>query len=159
MDSEFGTLIDDPSMRPRQRPGLDRQRELSGEAAGAAVGEDQLEEQQRREAVQRELVSTEAAYYEDYGARLNAASWSGFECFMRYNPTVALPLLAAESTGQLVATWTGGDECLSLRFVDRYRFHYAITATSPQGLLRRWGTAHALTFFAEHPDAERLATS
>ena len=78
---------------------------------------------------------------------------------MRYNPEAARPLLGAESTGTLVATWVSGDDCLSLRFLDRFRFHFAITRSSPQGPVRSWGTAYSLTFFAEHPEAKRLAST
>jgi hypothetical protein len=173
MESEFGALIDEPSLsrsEPRHRQtsdfGKQRARVAVDEGAvtafaagGAAVGEDQIDDQQRMETVQRVLVGLEAAFFEDYGLRPDTSSRTGFECFMRYNPAAMQPLLGAESNGRLVATWESSKGCLSIRFMDRYHFQYAITATTERGPSRRWGTSHALTFFDEHPEAKRLASS
>jgi hypothetical protein len=126
--------------------------------SGAAIGDARFEEQELLSTVTRRLIELEASFYEDYGAQLDTTSKAGLMCFMRYSPDASFPLLGAESTGKLVATWVHGEECLSLRFLDRYRFHFALTTAITGQPVRRWGTAHSLTFFAEEPDAKRVAT-
>jgi len=173
MESEFGGLYDEPlQKRPAANPRHGRrsaQHEQGAagasveelltpqEVGSAAVGDEQIAELEQKKAVQQELVALDAAFYDDYGVKLDASSRAGFLCFMRYSSGAAAPLLGAESTGHLIATWVAGEECLSVRFLDRYRLNYAVAANTEHGLQRRWGTAHALTFLDQVPEAKRLA--
>ncbi|WP_155713736.1 hypothetical protein [Burkholderia stagnalis] len=128
-------------------------------AAGAAVGGAQLDDQRRNAAVQDALVALNSAFYEDYESQPDADSKAGFECFMRYHIKAELPLLGAESSGKLVATWRKNEECLSLRFDSVNSFQFAITKKNGQDLVRRWGTSHVAKFFDEQPEAKRIISS
>lgn len=107
--------------------------------------------------VAKRMVTLEANYYEDYGKALNEGARAGFECFMRYNPQHRLPLLGAESSGSVLATWTSGAECLSLRFTGRYALDYAVAFHGDQGLVRRWGRSNLATISGDCPHIRRLA--
>lgn len=174
MHSEFGGLVDEPSLTrysPRNGVGMrghttkDRAHgaveewsEIAIAAAGAAVGDDLLADQQRLTSIRRILVALEASLHEDFGVGLDSSSRAGFECLMRYNSTLNQPMLGAESTGRLVATWLSGSECLTIRFMDRFNLQFAFSSTTPEGPSRIWGAAHSLTFLAEYPEAKRLAS-
>ena len=106
----------------------------------------------------RLLVRLEAAFYDDYGSPLDAASKAGFSRVMRWHAD-KIPLLGAESTGKVVATWAKGDECLTLQFIDRLRFNFSFVSEQQGQLSRRWGTANALTFFDEYPKTRRLVAA
>jgi hypothetical protein len=131
----------------------------TGLTSDAAVSDGPLAEQRRVAVLRQRLIALEAAFYDDYGVTLDSSSRAGLQCLMRYNPALRLPLLGAESSGQIVATWESNGECLSLRFLDRYHFHYALAALHDGAMRRTWGEGHSLAFFAEAPDAKRLATT
>lgn len=126
-------------------------------AGTASIDDDSLEDEARLQQAQRRTVELEARYFEDYGSPLNQASRAAFECFMKYNP-VGMPLLGAEPDGRLIATWVKSDECLSIRFCDRYRLDYAVSFNNADGQVRRWGTAFLNTIFSECPHAKRLTS-
>lgn len=122
----------------------------------AAVGGAMIYDERRAAALVNVLVTLDAAFYEDYEELLCDESRAGFESFMKYHRWARMPLLGSESTGKIVGTWKSGDECLSIRFVERHRFHYAITTRGQDGLRRDWGHSNIVTFFDEHPSAKRL---
>lgn len=128
-------------------------------AAGAAVGGAQLDEQQRNAAVQNALIALNTAFYEDYECQPDADSIAGFEYFMRYHAKANLPLLGAESSGKLVATWKGNEECLSLRFDSVNSFQFAITKKNGQDVVRRWGISHVAKFLNDQPEAKRIISN
>ncbi|WP_343620130.1 hypothetical protein [Ralstonia sp.] len=121
---------------------------MAGEAP-SAVSESDLEATEQKGALVKELIALDAAFYEDYQQRLNASSRQGIECFMTHNAGVSVPMLSAESSGAILATWSKGENHISLRFIDRYTMHFAIA----QGRQRSWGEAHPVTFLATHPEA------
>jgi hypothetical protein len=127
--------------------------------ANAAIGDEQADQQQRLQDMRRRTVELEALFFEDYGTPLAASSRGGFECFMRYSPMVGTPLLGAEPDGALVATWSKGKECLSLRFADRYHLDYAVTYIDKGDERRRWGKSTLGNVFSECPEAKRLAST
>lgn len=126
----------------------------------AAIGEDLIAQQRRMQEIGRRVVELEALYFDDFGRELNAESRTAFECFMRFNPWFGYPLLGAEESGVLVATWVKDRECLSIRFVDRYRLHFALTTVVNGQPECQWGNGDLATFPAErHPQAKRIAST
>ncbi len=124
----------------------------------AAIGDEHAAERQIQQDLLRRVVELEALYYEDYGVPLNAPSLQGFECFMKYSPDVAMPLLGAEPSGTLIATWNKGAECLSLRFSDRYHLDFAVTFLRDGEQIRNWGKSSLSNIFGDCPQARRLAS-
>jgi hypothetical protein len=121
-----------------------------------AISDEQLAERVRARQISERIMALERAFFEDYGKALKKESWAAFECFMKYNPSAATPLIGAEEAGVIVATWRKGAECLSLRFSDRYRLSFAVTFRSGKDLQRRWGPATLATVLSECPEARRL---
>jgi hypothetical protein len=112
----------------------------------------------RRRAAQTRTMDLEAAFFDDFQNELNPFSRAGFQCFMEYN-RVAEPLLGAEPTGVLEATWQRGNECLSIRFNDRHRLSYAVSYRDAAGAMRRkWAESNLGSFFSDCPEA-KLITS
>lgn len=124
----------------------------------AAIGDEQADQQQRLQDLRRRTVELEALFFEDYGTPLAASSRASFECFMTYSPMASAPLLGAEPDGVLVATWTKGNECLSLRFADRYHLDFAVTYIDKGNERRRWGKSTLGNVFSECPEAKRLTS-
>jgi hypothetical protein len=124
-------------------------------SVASAVVSDQLAQLDLARQFERLLIRLEASYYDDFGSQLDSNSRAGVSRFMRYHANKT-PLLGAESTGRVVATWRNGDECLTLQFLDRFRFNFSFV-TAQKG--RRWGTAHALTFFDDFPEARHLVAA
>jgi hypothetical protein len=122
----------------------------------AAISERALRNAQRLDEIQKQLVEIESALYEDYGISIDRASKSGYERFMSYHSGATLPLLAAESTGKLVATWLVGAECLTLRFQRPYHFQFALAFYIDGTVSRAWDTGNTLTFLDEQPVAKQL---
>ena len=92
----------------------------------AAISDEQVAELHRAQVVLSRLLDLDVLFFEDFGTSLQASSRSAFECFMKYNPMGTMPLIGAEPSGLIVATWTNGAECLSLRFTDRFHLDFAI---------------------------------
>lgn len=135
--------------------GMERATDHSG-----AIGDELIAEQQRAQEVRRRVIELEALYFDDFGREFNPASRAAFECFMKFNPWFALPLLGAEESGMLVATWTQNQECLSIRFVDRFHLHFALTTLVGGQSVHQWGTETLATFPAErYPKAKRIASA
>lgn len=150
------------SMRPRGAvTSRTSTADLDDEATppNAAIGDEQAAEQQRQQDLRHRIVALEALFFEDYGMPLQAPSRSAFECFMKYSPMASMPLLGAEPGGTLIATWTKGIECLSLRFSDRYQLDFAVTYRDGPNDLRRWGKSSLARVFGECPEAKRLAST
>jgi hypothetical protein len=123
------------------------------------IGSESDEQVDRLRAAQVRTMDLDAAFFEDYGGELQESSRAAFECFMQYNQ-VSQPLLGAEPTGILEATWARGNECLSIRFNDRYRLAYAISYVTDDGVHRRtWGESSLSTFFSDCPEGKRLASN
>jgi hypothetical protein len=162
MDSEFGALIDEPAATRRRSkvtpymPYSDAASEAVGASSADAAVDELIVEQERMSPFQQRLLLLQDAFYEDNLAALDASSKNGFECFFRYNVEARMPLLGAESTGNVVATWVRGSECLTLRFNSRYDFHFALTTQADGRVQRHWGMGHVLTFAANFPEAQRL---
>jgi hypothetical protein len=127
-------------------------------SAGAAVGDDLFEDQRRSEEISRILVVLNSSFYEDYGTPLNATSRASFMRFMTLHRDAQIPLLGAESSGRLVATWQSEQGCLSIRFVEIDQLHYAISLRGERGASRTGGEANVTDIFSQ-PEAKRLATS
>ena len=126
----------------------------------AAIGDEQADEHQRQKVLQRRIVELEALFFEDYGSPLDAYSRSGFECFIKYSPTASMPLLGAEPGGTIIATWTKGVECLSLRFSDCFHLDFAVTFRHGlDDVRRRWGRSSLGNVFGECPEAKRLTST
>lgn len=166
MNSEFGALLPDATTRsgPRRRAHATRAQTLDmpGQfvaGASAAVSEEELRAQDAVAVFQKSLMTLAAAFHEDYGRDLDRQSRSGLERFVEKVPMRSLPAIGAESTGQLVATWRHDDDVLSIQFLERLRFNFALTVQGPNGPLRRWGEAYALTFFEEQPLAAMFTLS
>ncbi len=98
-------------------------------------------------------------FVEDYGRPMSPRSISGFHHFLSSLSYHGHPTLAAESSGDIVATWRAGDETVSLKFLDQRRFHYALAIKRPDGVARPWGTADVFSFLAEYPEAQRIISN
>lgn len=166
MNSESATLTSGMgSAAPRRkisgsRPQTNQDVFLNFDAAriaSAAISEEQFNQQLELQAFERNLVALNAAFYEDYGGELDSDSRAGLERFVRKTPMVSRPSVGAESTGQVIATWRTAEGVLSLKFLDRLHFNYALTTHGETGTERCWGAAHALTFFDEQPLALRFS--
>ncbi|WP_129112236.1 hypothetical protein [Burkholderia pseudomallei] len=130
----------------------------SSAAVGAAVSSAVFLEIQRKENVERKMRNLDEAFLEDYDRKTDSSSQEGFARFMSMHRSAAQPMLSAESTGKLVATWVAGEECLTLRFQDGFHFQFAISTKKEGGLRRTWGSNDVVTFFERYPDAKRLAS-
>lgn len=129
------------------------------DATSSSISDEELAASRRNRELAKRLVTLEANYFEDYGRELKAGSKAGFEAFMKSRHDIQLPLLGAEESGVIVATWTSGAECLSIRFVERYSLDFAVSYSTPQGPKRKWGRSTLVTVFGECPHARRLTTS
>ena len=125
---------------------------------GSTISDEELATQKRLHDLVKALVALEAAYFEDYGKPLKADCRHALECFMGYS-AARLPLLGAEDSGAIVATWVSGVECLSLRFIDRYALHFAVAYQRDGQLQRKWGRSHLATVFGECPESRRLVSA
>jgi hypothetical protein len=123
--------------------------------SGAVIGNG-LEELDRLQAVERKLLALDYAFFEDYSRSLSDQSREAFSVFMRHQPQANLPLLGAESDGNLVATWEKEDACLTIRFAGRYEIDFAISVGIGEGAQRRWGKSQIAFFVAEHTQAARI---
>jgi hypothetical protein len=111
----------------------------------------------RERAAQNQTMDLDSDFFDDYGKVLNLWSRNAFVCFMKYN-SAAKPLLGADPSGILEATWERGEERLSIRFDERHRLSYAISYLDPQGVRRRkWDASSLATFFSDCPNAKRIA--
>jgi len=106
----------------------------------------------------RLLVSLESSFFEDYGRGVNEEARAGLECFMRHSP-YRIPLLGAEESGALVATWARGDECLTLRFTGRYTLDFAVAFSEAGEISRTWGRSKLATVHGECQHLRRLASA
>lgn len=165
MDSEFGVLMDGQPGHSFRRPRGLATRAQSGLTGGvasfssAAISEEELLAQAQIQEFQRSLLKLAAAFHEDYRRDLDPNSRAGLDRFMRRQAMRVRPSIGAESSGQLIATWRVGDDVLSLQFLDRLRFNFAMTTHEVGGPVRLWGEAFALTFFDEFPTARRFAVT
>jgi hypothetical protein len=166
MNSEFAALTSTTSSAaPRRRVSGSRPQTNedvfpnfgAARSASAAISEEEFSQQIALQAFERNLIALSAAFHEDYGCELDAGSRAGLERFVRKTPMVSRPSVGAESTGQVIATWRTADGVLSLQFLDRLRFNYALTTHGEAGTERCWGAAHALTFLDEQPLAVRFS--
>lgn len=132
--------------------------EEQGQAGISAMTSPQAPAIEREGALARRIVALEASFFEDYGRALNEDARAGFECFMRYNP-YALPLLGADDSGAIVATWSRGAECVTLRFTGRYTLDFAVAFDSSEGLTRKWGRSSLVAIHGQCPHLRRLASS
>lgn len=123
----------------------------------AVVG-NQVAANERVQVIQQRMVMLAQVFYEDYGQTLNQDSQAGFNCLMQYNFNVGMPLISAESTGLITATWMQGSECLSLRFTDRHRLDFAVTYLLEGEIRRNWGPSNLATLFESVPQARRIAS-
>lgn len=123
-----------------------------------ATGEGSPGETDRLRQAQARTLDLGAAFFDDYGKELLAASSRSFECFMQYND-VSQPLLGAEPSGVLVATWTHGAECLSIRFNERHRLAFAISYFDGDAYRRDWGESTLSTFFEDCTHGKRIASN
>ena len=114
--------------------------------------------ERRLKAAQGKTMDLEAALLEDYGVELSRPSRKGFECFMQYN-TLSLPMLGADPNGVVEATWSRGDEHLSIRFKDRHRLSYAVSFMDGGNRRRKWSDSSLATFFTDCPEARRIASA
>jgi hypothetical protein len=130
----------------------------SSAAVGAAVSSAAFLDIQRKENVERKMRNLDEAFFEDYGRKTDPTSRDGFARFMNMHRSATQPMLSAESTGKLVATWVTGEECLTVRFQDGFRFQFAISAIKEGSLTRTWGSNDVVNFFERYPDAKRLAS-
>lgn len=89
--------------------------------------------------IRSRLIVIEEDFREEFGQPLRTESVNGFLCFLEYT-AVRMPILTADDTGRLIADWHRDDECLTLRFNDRYDVGFAMALESLGGLRRRWGT-------------------
>lgn len=106
----------------------------------------------------RRLIALDSSFFEDHGRELSRESRAGLECFMQYSE-YRIPLLGADERGTIVATWESGQECVSVRFLDRYYVDYAVTFETLQGLKRKWGRSNLAAVHGECPNLRRLANS
>lgn len=125
-------------------------------AAGAAVGDELFEAQRRNEQISRALVILDSGFFEDYGRALDRESLESFARLMAHHVDLRIPLLGAESSGKLVATWESNGGCLSLRFVGSDRVHYAVSQRCGGEVSRTWGETNTVDLFGSQ-DMKRLA--
>lgn len=121
-------------------------------ASSSSISEAEINAAHQKDALSKELVALDSAFYEDYGQPLNSESRLGVECFFKYHAQVGFPMLSAESSGAILATWSKGNQHVTLRFLDKYHLHFAITT----GVQRTWGEGHAVAFLASHPEASDI---
>jgi len=123
---------------------------------GALVDE-QLVANAHIQVIRRRLRALAQAYFDDYAQMIDQESEKGFLCLMEYHPRLAIPLISAESTGLITATWVKGVECVSLRFIDRHRLHFALTYAIAGQIKREWNDSSLATVFESAPNAKRIA--
>lgn len=143
--STYGPRFGSPMVRPVK-------------SAGAAVGDDLFEERRRLEEISKLLVVLDSSYFEDYQRSLDHESRTDFTLFMSRHSDVRIPLLGAESSGKLVATWNTAGGCLSIRFVGSSQLHYAISLKHGERPTRTWGESSITDVFSD-ADAKRLTTN
>ena len=158
LDTASGEIAHAPRPARSATYGIVRTVARSVESAGAAVGDDLFEDQRRIEEISRILVVLDSSFYEDHGTTLRQVSRDGFTRFMAQHRDARIPLLGAESSGKLVATWQSEHGCLSIRFVGLDQLHYAISLKGDRGISRSWGESNAADVFSD-ANAKRLATS
>jgi hypothetical protein len=159
MNSEFGSLTSTtPEAWPTRRPRPAFEQRGWQDQPSTATGSISPAQRVARD-LQRHLITLEADFLEDYGSEINAGSRAGLLRFIREHAVALRPSIGAEPSGHIVATWRDGPGCLSLRFVDAFRFHFALTEDEGPCPRRVWGTAHVLTFLGEHPRAKRIITA
>lgn len=169
MNSQFGSLTATDAQAPLARalPSAEGARPASEEiedrfrwAAVDSAATGAISRTQRIEGdLQRSLIALDAALLEDYGVTIQPGSRAGLMRFIRANVVTTKPTLGAEPAGHIVATWRHGQTCISLRFMDAFRFHFALTEPGLPRPTRSWGEAHALTFVAEHPQVGRFISA
>lgn len=103
------------------------------------------------------LVELGQLYFEDYSKELSAGTTEA--CLVLCSlPWVAPPMLSADSDGSIVATWERDGSCLTIKFVNRYVLHYAMTSTSPEGQVQRdWGQGYVAFFLSDNRTAAKIA--
>ena len=67
------------------------------------------------------------------------------------------PVVGAEASGRVIATWRLADEALSLEFIDKFKLKFAVTVNLAGALERRWGLGHAVALFDSEPLTARFA--
>jgi len=122
-----------------------------------AVGNEQIAATERLAELQRRLVALAQVFFEDYSQTISEESLSGFACLMRYHSSIGMPLISAESTGLVTATWRKDNECLSMRFADRHHLDFAVTYVAEESIQRRWGKANLASWTENVPHGKRIA--
>lgn len=98
----------------------------------------------------KRLDMLEAAFTEDEGREIDGNSRTALTVFVKHN-RLQIPLMGAESSGVIVATWMNPRTSISVRFKDRYRLDYAITNSKDTTPSRVWGESDLARFRADHP--------
>lgn len=128
---------------------------VSIESSGI-IGPTQRAAQSAKHKIAIKLTELGSLFFEDYERMLSAESVQGLTEFLSALPNPAVPSLAAESSGAIVATWRKGNRCASLKFLDETQFHYALAIETPQGITRPWGTSDRSAFFSKQPHAREI---
>lgn len=125
----------------------------------ASISDDEFRLTLRQDSYQRVFVELNTAFYEDYGRQLDEDSKAGLLRFLKHSPMRAQPVIGAESSGRLIATWRIAGEALSLEFIEKFKLKFAVTATEDGQLQRRWGIGHPVTLFEIEPLTARFAVA
>lgn len=89
---------------------------------------------------------------EDRDTLPSASSIAALNTFLAQHLSAAMPLLASDSTGSLVATWRKGQvSMLSLKFLGQRRIEYAWALDVEKTVVRDWGEASWDDFTASFP--------
>jgi hypothetical protein len=92
---------------------------------------------------------------EDDDAPPSASSIAALNTFLAQYQNTSMPLLASDSSGNLVATWRRGQvSMLSLKFIEGRRIEYAWAFDAGKTVVRDWGEASWGDFMASFPHTQ-----
>ena len=110
--------------------------------------------------IEPRLRQLQSQFIDDHGQEILQASIFALRALLASTPGLRKPLLSAEPSGRLIATWRRGTDSLSLRLMRAVEIHFAFGGAARSGrndTSPRYGRSTAATFFAESSEARQIA--
>jgi hypothetical protein len=153
--SIFGdSLPEEPPMmvRPAAPPAATGTIAERNTTESGAISERQIQKARRLERIVARVVELDSAFYEEFGRRIDPRSVVASLMALRRLWDLPLPMLSAEPSGLLIATWRRGREVVTVRFLDTARAHYALAVQSAAdaSIERSWGSSHPITLLEQN---------
>lgn len=96
------------------------------------------------------ITKLQSLFFEDYQKALNKNSSDSLLRFMTYYTRLKLPLMGAEESGTIIATWKKNDECFSIRFIDEQTIDFSIIYKQEDMLKQDWGKENPYKIFDKY---------